>query len=646
MPNARPLIRDAKIELGKKNFDQARDLLAEAEAFDPRHPEIEKIKADLKRETGAAMFDQHYAAAEDALRKGDFGSAHRSLSQAQLADPDKKSKTDKLAAQIDAEEKLSKAQAAFENAKRLSPSKQADECIAILQYCADFKPAISYLQTAKPESCRSITTSTDCSSGYVSISWPRSSEQGISYRIVRKQGKEMPANELDGEVLVRETSETSYRDTTILSGFDFSYAVFAIRYGVFSSAVGKTILLLADVTDARAEQLGALVRLTWNMPKNCIGVTVRRIQNGAETVLTGNAQSSFDDKGTQYGVTYSYKLLANYINQAVSRGVDLPPITPSPKIDSFTIKVADVTKQVQAKEKNYKVSWDIRTPGIDLQIVVNDKTVGRLKSDQGSYDLELPPGGFYTITAMALSGGKWMGSENSQTINTYSPCLIDEKASAYYEDSGLHIKVGGVIPENVVGFYYVVRTGDAQNRWPGIQDITDGASDINRISMGSYQKNGEIMYERMVREESAYYVSLFTIYNMGGKEVISNPKTRRFERPLSVNVFWKISKSLLGGLKLSVEFSGNRSFERIPELVLCASNRQLLSHDDANAELLFKIDSFDLNPQQKTYKNSYELNSGISARQLKDKKLFLFEVSPESGEKFTLRWAEGFTGKV
>jgi hypothetical protein len=643
MPNARPLIRDAKIELGKKNFDQVRDLLAEAEAFNPKHPEIEKIKTELKRETGAIMFDKHYAAAEQALRKGDFGSAMSFLTQAQLADTDKKGKIDELAARINAEEKLSKAQTAFENAKKLSPSKQADECVAILQYCADFKPAIAYLQATKPESCKSITTSTDSSSGCASISWPRSSEQGISYRLVRKQGKVIPVNELDGEVLVKETSETSYRDTTILSGYDYSYAVFAIRCGVFSSAVGKTILLLADVTDARVEQVGSLIRLSWGNPKNCLGVTVRRIQNGVETVLTGNAQSSFEDKDIKYGVTYSYKLCANYNNQAVSRGVDLPPITPSPKIDSFTIKVVEK----QGKEKGYKVSWDIRTSGIELQILVNTQTVHRLKSDQGSCDLELPSGGFYTITALALSGGKWMGNDNSEPIeiNTYSPCSIDQKASAYYEDSGLQIKVYGVIPSTVTGFYLAVRTGDPQKRWPKIQDI-EGASDINRISIASYQQNGEMLYEKMAREENAYYVSLFTIYNMGGKEIISNPVTRRFERPLFVNGSWKLSKNLLGGVKLSLEFSGNRPFERIPEMVLCAGERQLLSHDDANGERLFAIPSLELGSAQKTWKNTYEIKTDLSARQLKDKKFFLFEVSPVPGEKFTLRWAEGFTGKL
>jgi hypothetical protein len=364
-------------------------------------------------------------------------------------------------------------------------------------------------------------------------------------------------------------------------------------------------------------------------------------------VLTNDAQISFDDKDTQYGVTYSYKLRANYNNQAVSRGVDLPPTTPSPKIDSFTITATEITKQAQTKEKIYKVSWNINMPGIDLQILVNEKTVCRLKSDQGSCDLELPPEGFYNITALALSGGKWMNSENSQQLNTYSPCSIDEKASAYYEESGLHLKVDGVIPANVVGFYYAVRTADSPKRFLETLETEDvNASGINRISTEAYRQNGEIRYEKMSRDESAYYVSLFTIYNTGGKEVVSNSKRRRFDRPLNTNVTWKLSKNLLGALKLTVEFSGDRSFGRIPELVLCAGNQHLLTHDDGKAEHLLKIPAIDLEPPQKTYTNSYDLNSGISAKQLKDKKIFLFEVSPAPGEKYTLRWAEGFTGKI
>jgi hypothetical protein len=295
-------------------------------------------------------------------------------------------------------------------------------------------------------------------------------------------------------------------------------------------------------------------------------------------------------------------------------------------------------------------------PGIDLKILVDDKPVCQLKSEQGSCDLELPPDGFYTITAKAFSGGNWLSSENSQQVNTYSPCSIDKTASSLHENAiagsresvynvELHIKVGGNIPANVAGFYYTVRTGAAKNRWPSTQDIGT-ASDKNRIEIATYRQNGGIIFTETAREESAYYVSLFTIYNMGGKEVVSNPTPCRFDRPLTADVFWKVNKPLLGDLKLSVEISGNRPLERIPEFVLCAGNRHLLSHDDKNAEHLLKIPAIDLESPQKTYKNSYDVKTELTGKQLKDTKFFFFFVSPDPGEKFILRWAQGFTGKI
>jgi hypothetical protein len=36
----------------------------------------------------------------------------------------------------------------------------------------------------------------------------------------------------------------------------------------------------------------------------------------------------------------------------------------------------------------------------------------------------------------------------------------------------------------------------------------------------------------------------------------------------------------------------------------------------------------------------------LTAEQLKNTKFFLFEIAPIPSEKYTLRWAKGFTGKV
>ena len=153
------------------------------------------------------------------------------------------------------------------------------------------------------------------------------------------------------------------------------------------------------------------------------------------------------------------------------------------------------------------------------------------------------------------------------------------------------------------------------------------------------------MFTDTACEESSYYVSLFTIYKMGGREIVSNPKPCRVDRPLSADVFWKVGKNLLGGLKLEIEVNGNRPMARIPEFTLCAcvADRHLLSSGDTQAKRLIDIKSVDLgSTPQKTYKSSYD----IKFKLLKGSKLFLFKEAALPSETFTLRWAKGFKGKV
>ncbi|MDR1802847.1 MAG: hypothetical protein LBQ94_04515 [Treponema sp.] len=648
----------------------------------------------------AAMFAKYFAAAEQALRKGDFESARGFLFQAQSADPGEKQRIDELTSRITADEKkyekpindlrklvadrmfqrasemmaeivskfpglnvsaletqintaLSQARAMFANAKKLSPSRQADECLAILQDCVDFRPAISFLQATPPEACRNFSVGIDSSAGFANISWSRSPEQAVSYRLVRKHGKDIPTNEMDGEILADNIKDTTYRDIDILPGQWYGYAVFAIRQGVFSSAVGKAIVLLADVTDVNDEQINMTIRLTWNNPKNCTGVIIRRTLNGKETILTDNANRRYEDDNILYGNTYSYKLCAKYANQSASQGVNIV-ITPTPMLNekSFAITVK------QLEKNTYNVSWTINQSGIDLRVLVNEKQVRELKSDAGSCDLKLSADGFYTITVLASSGGNWLRSGNSPQVNTYSPCSID-KVSSYFREEPitglresahrmeLHLKIGGTIPPNVVGFYYSVRTGNAQNRWANIQEVGT-ASDIRRIKLADYLKSGEIFYTETAREEGAYYVSLFTIYKMDGKEIVSDPKPCRFDRPLEANLLWQVDKSLLGGLRLAIEVSGNRPIKQIPELKLCAcaENQHLLSYNDANSIQLLTIPSNVLGIPQKTHRNNYDVNTDLSVKQLKGAKFFLFVVEPVPGEEFTPRKSKGLIGKV
>ena len=646
----------------------------------------------------AVMFAKHFAAAEQAFRKSDYETARDYLYKAQFADPSEKRRTDELAALITKEEKkyekpiadlrkliadkmfqkasvamagiigkfpglnvssfdiqinsaLSQAHKAFENAKKLSPSKQADECLAILQDFVDFKPAISFLHTTPPETCKRFSIGLDSCAGIANISWSRSFEHGVSYRLVRKKGKDMPSNEMDGEVLADNIKETSYQDRSIIPSHWYSYAVFAIRYGVFSSATGKTIVLLADVTDARAEQIDMTVRLTWNTPKNCTGITIRRTQGNTEALLTNNALNSYEDKNVQYGMAYSYRLSANYANLSPSEGVTIV-ITPMIIIDSFTITAK------QLKDNTYRISWNIITKGIDLRVMVDGRKVRELKSDLGSCDLVLPANGLRTVTVLAYSGGGWLRNENDLQINTYSPCSIDKASSYYHEDAidglqesaynvELHLKISAIIPPNVVGFYYAVRTGNPRNRWPTLNEV-NMASDIYRIGLSAYLNRGEILFTGTARDEVAYYISLFTIYDFGGNEIVSSPKPCRFDRTLAADLFWRVSKSLLGGIKLSIEISGNRPMSRMPEFVLCAcaDSQHLLTYNDAKATQLFTIPSTDFGASQKTYCNDYDVKTALSNKELKSAKFFLFQVAPIEEGIITIHWSKGFRGKV
>ena len=650
---------------------------------------------------GAAMFAKFFAAAEQALRCSDFGEARSSLLKAQAADPGEKARCAQLEARITADEKkyekpvndlrrliadrryqkasealaatiagypglnvaafesqigsaLKRAGDAFAAAKGLPPAGRADSCLEILHECADFGPAIDLLRATPPRPCTGFAVGLDSAGCCANISWSRSPEQGVTYRVVRKQGKDVPANEMDGETLLDGATGTSYKDSGIQPGRYCSYAAFAIRYGVFSPAVGKTVVMLADVTEARCEQFGTTVRITWNNPRNCAGVTIVRTSGGSCATLTDSANGSFEDKGVKFGVAYSYSLRANYTGFPPSGGVDVI-IMPMVKIDSFSISGE------QLKGNSYRVAWDIKPNAIDLRVLVDEKQVRELKSDARCCDVPLAPDGFRTISVLAYSGGAWLRSSNSLQVDTYTQCAIDKQGSRLLEDAiagpngptygiSLHLKVGAPIPNGVIGFYYAVRTKPSLNEkapWADKYEVGT-AHDIHRISLPAYQIEGGINYSERAREEASYYVSLFTIYGFGGREIVSSPSMCQFSRPLTAELFWKISKSMLGGLKLTIEIAANRPFERVPELVLCAcpDGRQLLSAGDPKGIRLKSIpESWD-GAARRTYGNTYDLGPGLSAKQAKGLKLFLFEAAPLPNENFTLRWSRGFTGKV
>lgn len=642
---------------------------------------------------GAVLFEKHYRAAEAALRKSDFEAARKHLYDAQSADPGESRRVEQFLSKIEAEEKKyaqpinklreliagkkftaarqalyetikqypglnvsayetqiqdvsAKADSRYEASKKLPSVRQADECVAILRDCVDHQPALDFLRTHPPLPCKSLSVTVGAHGG-ISVSWTGSGEMGVSYRLERSA-----KNQGVGFVVLQDQDvSTSYADQVAKPGIPYTYTVYAIRYGARSEPVSKSVALYAEVGNFHATQNRDCIRLTWDAPENSVGATVTRLVDGKSTVLSKNAYGSLEDKDVRFGTAYTYRIQANYPDSLYSYGIERV-ITPLLVIDSFKIKVA------ASKDNIFKVSWDIKQSGVDLRIMANERLILECKSDAGSAQIKLPGESFYIIKVMAYSGGAWVGSDNSVEVNTYTSCGIDRERTELREESistpqgvwrniDIKIKMAEPMPGNATGFYYAVRTASDSSRWAAVNDI-DRASDIRRISLENYCRNYEIVHTETVKDETAFYISVFTIYNVGGKEVVSEPKTLRLDRPVFADLFWKVSKSILGGTKLLIDISANRSLNRIPELALCAcyENEFITSHDDPRSIVLKQFSEVDLETPQKLISRTYDVDCSYSGKELKRMKLFLFETEPVRSEKFTLRWQQGFMGKV
>ena len=646
---------------------------------------------------GAAEFTKHFSRADEARRKGEFESARQHLAKALEADPAEKARVSDLERKISADEAiykkpvndlrklttekryqaasealvqtinafpmlnvssfeteiksaLSRAQTTFDSAKNCNPSERADICLDILNYCADFKPALQLLQASQPQAVKGLTISVDRSKCVIMLNWEHSHEKGITYKVVRKIGKDIPKNERDGEVLKDNLADALYRDENIVPGVYYGYAIFAKRMGIHSVPVGNRVLLLADVTNINYEQNGNNLRMTWNLPKNSTGVTISRKQDGQEIVLTQNAQSSFEDKGLEYGKTYSYIFKANYLDLPSSDG-DGFFVTFMREIDQFQIHAGHV------KDNKYRIGWKIDHPDIDLRILADKKVVREIRSDKKDCEIELPKNGFHQVDVEAFSGGKWLISQNSLEINTYTSCEIDKNLTQISErliesSSGnsysveFNIKVSEPVPNNAVAFWCVVRTKSEPSKpapWASAEDIAT-ANDAFRVTVDTYRKREGLIYTTTAKHEDAYYITMFTVYDVGGKEVVSAPFRRKFERPVEARLFWKVAKPFLGNPKLSVEIRANRFIYRRPKLVLCCcpQNAYLSSYNDPRAVMVMELAELELEKPQKDITWDFEVSSSIP----KNSKLFLFESDPKQNENYSLSWASGFKGRI
>lgn len=646
-----------------------------------------------------ALFSKYYQQAKDELNLGEFNAARQSLTKAKnAAAPGDKGKIDQLSRQIEEDEKefnepinklrelmaeqkfcaaktklgeikrkyprlnvaefdqkiageLSKADSKFASANNLSPSKKADVCIEILMQCVDYLKALSFLQATPPLPSGSITVTPRPEAGKINVSWGRSTEQGVLYRLVRRAGRIAPASENDGDILRDKTRDTSFIDESVKPGQTYAYSVFVVRAGVFSRPISKTCVLYSEVKNCHISQHGERIRITWEPPANSQGATIVRACEGRTVTLSGNAHGSYEDSDIHYGKTYTYKIISNYEGGSKSAGIE-QVFTLLPIVDSFKISAERV------KDNLYKVSWDIKQGGVDLRVLVNGDVLSTSKSDDGSVEVSLPEEKFCTIRVCAYSGGDWLNSENSVEANTFTSCKIDRKATCLTESqiSGqnsyqvdIKIYMAGSVPSNVSAFYYTVRTA-GEHQWAALQEIGN-SSDIQRVPIENYRQKGYISFSQkdVPREIESYYISVFTCHSVKGNEIVSEPQKMRLSRPLIANLFWAVIYRPWDGLRLEIALRGNKLIESVPELLLCVcdGNQFVMSPSDANAQTIMKISSKELDTPVGEYRKTYLVEANLPKRPKKYRYfLFLGTEGIMARDNIAVRPKEGFSGKL
>ena len=530
----------------------------------------------------------------------------------------------------------------YNASQRASKAERIAACAEIIHVCADFGAAVEYLNNNPPEGCERVETTGNDDDETIVVTWQASRDRGVTYYLLRKEGKFCSSSPRDGKLLYKGT-DTSYVDKDVVPGTLYCYTVFVVRMNSMSkpsSVLGK---LLVGIKKISTLQNAKSVILSWHLPPNCTGATVGYEVLGKKYPLSDHAHESVELINLQYGSPYNIYICANYGTLGSSQA-SVFTFTPTPVIDEFTITATP------NKDGTYSVSWSIKERGIDLQVLSNGRVLKTTRSEAKSCVIELPANSFAKISVNAFSGGNWVPSTNEVVLNTYQPvqiyaATVAEKTSktprGIVNTAKVTVKMCDP-PDNVAGFYCFVRTkqpGASGAPWVSEKEIT--ASD--RIDIATYSEWMEMVKTVPAKEEDAYYVTVYTIFDMNGKEVLSAPARKKITRQLKADIFWSVTKAFFGPTTLTLEMTANYPIIERPALILCSSSqgKNLLSANDASAVLIMNLPARQFDAPQKHVRGSYKIE-GIS----RNERLFLFVADERKNESYAVRWAEGFEGRL
>ncbi|MDR0537648.1 MAG: hypothetical protein LBH04_06370 [Tannerellaceae bacterium] len=308
MPNAIPLIRDAKVELANGNFETAKKLLKEAELLWATHPDIVNIRKELEKEN---VVVEKIA---QLIREKKFVEAQKQIIELKKIN-NSNSSIPNFERQCN--EHITLAENYCRQARTvLSGDRKLDLFLSALEECADYNDAIQGASSIPVEPPTNLTVTKNKQT--VSLRWTvPTNNKALKYRIIRKEGS-IPVSASDGEILA-EVEFPIYDDLSAKIGKNYYYAVFSIRGKNYSNTGAvKTDPVSLDIDIEEVKNLkgyvrGGILYLEWTFPAGCETVKIEYSHLGFPN-SSNNANSIADFTKEQYDRKRGY-----VINQPVSQ---------------------------------------------------------------------------------------------------------------------------------------------------------------------------------------------------------------------------------------------------------------------------------------------------------------------------------------
>ncbi|KTR89240.1 hypothetical protein NS220_15970 [Microbacterium testaceum] len=279
-----------------------------------RDGDASRLVSALARSAQAAPPSVGLDEVRDLIRRAQLSEAERTLASVDPGEDDHRREHEALVAQV-AHLKDRKRIAIEEYRSALAGRDFATALRAVQDALTldESDPALAGLREALPpevpHSFRGVATAAG-----VELTWAPSSDDGVAYAVVRRNGR-VPATPTDGHVVVARTTDPSTRDAEVSNGETFTYAVFATRDGrVYSDAAAVTLTLLPEPGDLTARTDPTAAHLSWATPPGASSAVVTRIDaDGSRTVTEVSHGSSFGASGLVPGATYRFTVQAVYL---------------------------------------------------------------------------------------------------------------------------------------------------------------------------------------------------------------------------------------------------------------------------------------------------------------------------------------------